>query len=211
MINLKTIVNLLGLGLLAGCVVAPGYTGPDQPKISPFKMAERLQYRGFSMPRPEFGWFVSSSEQTQTHAIVRRRFFGSTHSACVDVDILSLPHAAGSYSDFADLCRQDRISDTNRFTIIAYRQTLTKIQGEWAVEYDLTMRENGGTRNHKDALTVSESGCIVRHPSFPNTVVRMKYCERGEPSDFNADLAVSAKKLIETVRIDATSVKLSAK
>ncbi len=211
MTKLKLLTSALALAALAGCAVAPGYTGPNQAKISPLKLAERLQYQGFSFARPEFGWFVSSSEQTQTHAILRRKFLSSTHSACIDIDILTLPQSASSQAEFADLCRQDRITDTTRFAVTGYHQALTKFQGEWALEYDLTMRDNGSAKEHYGMLTLSESGCIVHHPGFPNCVVRMKYCERGEPKELSSELAIAAKKFIQGVRIETTPVKLSAK
>ena len=197
-------VSFLAALRLVGCAVAPGYVGPNEVSASPFFMSSRLQYRGFSMERPKSSaWFVRVSEQTHTHAIIRCRTSGRTHSAFVSADLRSLPRAASSEADFAELCRQDQNPDTNRFTIVSYEQRPSHIQGQWAVEYEITTRDSGAPGSQGKTLTVLESGYVVSHPTFPDSVVRVRFSERAEAEALDPAVEAEGKEIMRGVRIES--------
>jgi hypothetical protein len=189
---------------LVGCAVAPGYVGPNEVSASPFLMSPRLQYRGFSIERPTHSaWFVRVSEQTHTHAIIRCRLSDRTHSAFVSADLRSLPRAATSEADFAELCRQDQNPDTNRFTIVSYEQRPSRIQGQWAIEYEVTTRDSGAPSSPGKTLTILESGYVVRHPTFPDSVIRVRFSERAEADALDPVVEAEGKKIMTGVRLES--------
>ena len=108
-------------------------------------MQGRLQYRGFSVARPTPpGWYLVPGEQSHTDAMFRRDTpADGTYSAFVNVALRSLPRAATSEADFAQLARQDGIADKQRFTVLSYHQKPIRVQGQWAIEYDVTVRDTG--------------------------------------------------------------------
>jgi hypothetical protein len=197
-------VSLLASLVLAGCAVAPGYVGPNEVSASPFLMSSRLQYRGFSMARPtDSAWFVRVGEQSPAHAIIRCRMSGQTHTAFVSADLRSLPRAATSEADFAVLCRQDQNPDTNRFAIVSYEQRVTSIQGQWAIEYDLTTRDSGAPSSPGRTLTVRESGYVIKHPTFPDHVVHVRFSERAEPEALDSKVEAEGKTIMKGVRLES--------
>ncbi len=197
-------LSLLAAVGLVGCAVAPGYFGPDEVSASPFLMSSRLQYRGFSIKRPtQSAWFVRVSEQTHIHAIIRCALSDRTHSAFVSADLRSLPRAATSAADFAELCRQDQNPDTNRFMIVSYEQRSCSIQGQWAIEYEVTTRDSGAPSSPGKVLMMRESGYVVRHPTFPDGVVRVRFSERAEPDALDPAVEAEGKEIMNGVRLES--------
>lgn len=167
-------------------------------------MPERLQYRGFSIARPEHpGWFVRVREQSHTHAIIRCKLPGQTHTAFVSVGLGALPRAASSRQDFAELAREDHIKDTNRFTIISYEQSDVTIQGQWAIKYEVRTRDSAPADSPGRPLIMLESGFMVNHPSFTNGVVRMFYSERGVPEELNPAVEADGETIVSGVRLES--------
>jgi hypothetical protein len=197
-------VSFLAALRLVGCAVAPGYVGPNEVSASPLLMSARLQYRGFSMERPKSSaWFVKVSEQANTHAIIRCKLSGRTHSAFVSADLRSLPRAATSEMDFAELCRQDQNPDTNRFTIVSYEQHQSSIQGQWAIEYEIRTLYSGAPGSSGKTLTVIERGYVVRHPTFPHSVIQVRFSERGEADALDPAVEAEGKKIMRGVRVES--------
>jgi hypothetical protein len=167
-------------------------------------MSKRLQYRGFSLTRPSHtGWSVRVSEQAPTHAIVRCHFPGRTHSAYVTADLRSLPRAATSSADFAELCRQDHFHDTNRFTVVSYQQHPVTIQGQWAIAFELMVRDSGAPNSPNQPLTMLESGFVINHPTFPNSAVLMMYSERGLPEELDPNAQADGKDILRGIRLES--------
>lgn len=197
-------LSLFASFALAGCAVAPGYVGPNEVSASPFLMSPRLQFRGFSISRPRHSaWFVRVSEQTHTHAIIRCRLSGRTHTAFVGVDLRSLVRAAASQEDFAELSRQDQNPDTNRFTIMSYQQRLSSIQGQWAIEFEMTMRDAFAPNSPGKPLIIRDSGYVISHPTFPDSVVRIRYSERGLAEELGPAVEAEGKNIMKGVRLES--------
>jgi hypothetical protein len=204
---LPTALVILGSFFLTGCEIttAPGFMGPNDVPASPFLMASRLQYRGFSLPRPENSyWHAIVSEQTHTHAIFRRVLSGRTHTAFVSVDLNSMPRPATSPDDFAELVRQDQIQNTNRFVLESYQHHPTTIQGQWAIEFEVTIRDSGAANSPGQPLTLRTSGYVVRHPTFPDGIVVIRFSERGMPQEFDPKVEAEAKNIIQGVRLESS-------
>jgi hypothetical protein len=198
------LLSIVASLFLAGCVISPDYIGPDEVSATPDHMPERLQYRGFSLARPEHpGWFVKVSEQSHTHAIIRCKLPGPTHTAFVSVNLGALPRAASSREDFAELAREDHIKDTNRFAIISYQQTEVMIQGQWAIKYEIRIRDSATTNSPDRPLIMLESGFVVNQPTFTNGVLRFFYSERGLPEELNPVIEADGKSIISGVRLES--------
>jgi hypothetical protein len=189
---------------LVGCATAPGYLGKNEVSASPLLMSKRLQYRGFSILRPEHSaWFVRVSEQIPPHATIRCRLPGRTHTAFVSVDLTSVPRNAASQADFAEMCRQDHFDDTNRFAVVSYEQHLSTIQGQWAIEFEMTVRDSGAPNAGGKTLIMRESGYVVNQPTFPNGAVRIMYSERGLPEELDAKVEAAGKEVMKGVRLES--------
>lgn len=200
----RFLFNILACLSLVGCATAPGYMGPNDVPASPLLMSKRLQYRGFSVIPPNHpGWFVKVSEQTPAHAIIRCRFPSRTHSAYVTANLGSLPRAATSPDDFAELCRQDHFHDTNRFTVVSYQQHPVTIQGQWAIAFELTVRDSDAPNSPGQPLTMIESGFVINHPAFPNSVVLMMYSERGLPEELDPHVQADGKDILQGIRLES--------
>jgi hypothetical protein len=200
----RFLFNILTCLSLVGCATAPGYIGPNEVSASPLLMSKRLQYRGFSLVRPAHqGWFIKVSEQTPPHAIVRCHLSSRTHTAYVTADLRSLPRTATSPADFAELCRQDHFHDTNRFTVVSYQQHPVTIQGQWAIEFELTVRDSGAPNSSGQPLTMLESGYVINHPAFPNSAVLMMYSERGLPEELDPHVQADGKDILQGIRLES--------
>lgn len=200
----RFLFNILVCLSLVGCATAPGYMGPNEVSASPALMSKRLQYRGFSVTRPSHpGWFIRVNEQSPAHALIRRHLSGRTHSAYVSADLRSLPRAATSPADFAELCRQDHFHDTNRFTVLSYEQHPVTIQGQWAIAFELKVRDSGAPNSPNQPLTMFESGYVINHPAFPNSVILMMYSERGLPEELDPQTQADGKDILQGIRLES--------
>ena len=199
----KTLAALslaLCLGL-AGCVV--GYVNRDLP-VSPLHVSAWMQYRGFSIARPtSSAWYVTVSEQSSTHAILRRRVRGKTHTAFASADLKVLPRIAISPADFAQLCRSDHIIETNRLALISYDQHLSTVQGQWAIEYSMTVLDAHARNSLHAPLTIRTIGRVVNQPAFPNSVVAMIYSERGRPEELDPDLETKGREILNGIVLES--------
>ena len=103
-------IAVAGSVLLASYDAPSAYAAPS--KVYAASMQGRLQYRGFSVARPSpSNWYLVPGEQSHTDAMFRCDTPAEgTYSAFVSVALRSLPRAATSEADFAQLARQDEIA-----------------------------------------------------------------------------------------------------
>ena len=168
-------------------------------------MQGRLQYRGFSVARPTPpGWYLVPGEQRHTDAIFRRDTpTDGTYSAFVSISLRSLPRAATSDADFAQLARQDGIGDKQRFTVLSYHQKPIHVQGQWAIEYDATVRDKGAPIADGKPLILHQSGRVIRQPAFPNGIIVINDSERGTQKELSPKIQAEGKTISAGVQVES--------
>ena len=191
------------VAMLASYGPAVAYAAPN--KIYATSMQSRLQYRGFSVARPTPpGWYVMLGEQSHTDAMFRRDVpDGGTYSAFVSVALRSLPRAATSEADFAQISRQDKITDAQRFTVLSYHQKPIRVQGQWAIEYECTVQDKGAPIANGKPLILHQSGRVIRHPTFPSGVIIINDSERGTQKELSPKIQSEGKIISEGVQLES--------
>ena len=197
------IIAVAGSVLLASYDAPSAYAAPG--KVYAASMQGRLQYRGFSVARPSPpGWYLVPGEQSHTDAMFRRDTpADGTYSAFVSVSLRSLPRAATSEADFAQLARQDGIADKQRFTVLSYHQQPIHAQGQWAIEYDVTVRDKGAPVAGGKPLILHQSGRVISHPTFPAGVVVINNSERGTQKELSSKVQAEGKAISEGVQVES--------
>ena len=194
---------------VAGAVLLARYSAPSAcagpGKVYAASMQGRLQYRGFSVARPSSaGWYLVPGEQSHTDAMFRRDTpADGTYSAFVSVALRSLPRAATSEADFAQLARQDGIADKQRFTVLSYRQKPIRVQGQWAIEYAVTVRDKAAPNAGGKPLILHQSGRVISHPTFPGGVIVINHSERGTQEELSPKVQAEGKALSEGVQVES--------
>ena len=191
------------LVVLASYLAFPACAAPG--KVYASSMQERLQYRGFSVARPaSAGWYLVSGEQSHTDALFRREVpADGTYSAFLGISLRSLPRAATSEADFAQLVRQDKISDSQRFTVLSYHQKPLQVQGQWAIEYEVSIRDQGAPVAGGKPLILHQSGRVIRHPTFPNGVVIINDSERGTRKELSPKIQSEGESISAGIRLES--------
>ena len=194
---------IAGVAMLTTYGKSSAYAAPS--KIYAASMQSRLQYRGFSVARPSSpDWYLVPGEQNHTDAMFRRDTPAEgTYSAFVSISLRSLPHTATSEADFARLARQDGTADKQRFTVLSYHQKPIRVQGQWAIEYEVTVRDKGAPVAGGKPLILHQSGRVISHPTFPGGVIVINDSERGTQKELSPKVQAEGKTISEGVQVES--------
>jgi len=201
-LKIKVIIALIFFVFIGGCVSAPGYFGPN--KVRPYHMEERLQYRGFSIAKPQNNdWYAIVSEQYAENCIIRRDTSSSEHSIFVDV---SLSTATADIENVDDLIQM--LSSQYRTTErIEIKKKDIKPRDKFAgicIDYDIRGQDKTLLNNNGQPYQISYIGFMCVHPTFQGRVVDIGFSERGPIELFEGILPADAKQMIESVHVESS-------
>jgi hypothetical protein len=130
---------------------------------------------------------------------------GAHYSFFFQAGLSKLAREPKSPADFAELARQDTVSDPTRAEVVAYEQKDETRQQQWCVRYALTTVEYENDLFTGVPANVRVNGVICKHPSWPDVAVDMRYSARGIGREFKPDpgLYAEAEAFLKSVTIEA--------
>lgn len=193
-IGVVLILAAFGTG---GCAVSSGGVGSSE--------VARLQYRGFSIPRPPTArWHLRKEEQASSQAVVRYETRGSdTHGFLVAIDLRFVGSNPKTHEELARVARADEIENEARFTRLHYEQRLSTRQGQWCIEYESRVLDRFPSQAPPGvALHVRARGARCLHPAWPGTLIDILWMEQGTPEELDDAIVQEAEAYLAEVRIE---------
>jgi hypothetical protein len=194
-------IPIAGAFALAACVAIGCAGAPAGPGSAG---GDRMQYRGFSIPRPASGWYLRDEEQAPSQAVVRYETRGSdTHGFLVAIDLRFVGSSPKSHEELARVARADEIENEARFTRLQYEQRLTTRQGQWCIEYESRVLDRFPAEAPPGvALHVRARGTRCLHPAWPGTLIDIVWMEQGRPEELDDALARDAEAYLAGAQIE---------
>lgn len=196
---MKRIFFILLLCFISGCVVTPN-------KIETWMMQPSLQYRGFSVQRPNnSSWYMINGEQDPLYAIFRLDTNSETHTVNTSIRLQKIPKQPSTIEDFKKIVDDNLLGgvDDSKYVLVSYKSKESSKQGQWCIEYDLVVWNNIAM-NSNQPLLMSMKGYMVIHPAWERTVVDAYFSERGKDNEMDEQLEVDGKSIIEGVVLESS-------
>lgn len=172
-------------------------------------MKDRLQYRGFSVARPNYSqWYLNNNEQDNTKALFRRDLKTPTHTYLASVMLQSIPRDPSSPEDLAEIEKEfHKIQDTQRFELLKYTQRIETRQNQWCIYYEETIIDRKAPNAGGKPLIGRSWGFVTLHPSFNKTVVHAYYSERGLEDELDPKLIDEGEEFLKGIQIESAPGK----
>jgi len=169
------------------------------------RMDTRLQYRGFSVGRPQSSdWFAIANEQNPTQAIFRKRSDSETHTFVMSIKLRTLPRIPTTPMEFEEIAKDFHVfQNTTRFELKNLKQTTGTRQGQWCVYFEEQIVDKKAPNAGGRELVGRGIGFVCLHPSFSNTVVFADCTERGFENELNEQLLEEGKALLLNIQLES--------
>ncbi|MEL7536271.1 MAG: hypothetical protein AAFZ58_07455 [Pseudomonadota bacterium] len=192
---IRTGTLLVLAAALVGCAPS-GPIGVDQ-------MAPSMQYRGFSLPRPEDPrWRLETTDQSPRNAAFFFDPLSESHTFSALVRHVSLPSEAASAAQFRDFVADQFTLNPDRFEAVNMSFELDNVQGQEAVRFRTKVIDKEPASPIKP-LTLTIVGFAVKHPSFDNELIWAEYTERGTDAEVNGDLDKVGQKFLSSIILES--------
>ena len=191
----------LALSIYA-CAAKPEPRRPEVAKED--DASHRVRKRGFAVglpPNPK--WYVDVNDQGPERFIARREMSGARYTFFFQAGLAWLDREPTSLADFAELARQDVVSDPARHKLVSYEQSTETLQQQWCIRYVMKAVEYENDLFAGVPMHVKVNGVICKHPSWPDVVLDMWYSARGKDKEFVPEIEAEAAALLASVTIEA--------
>lgn len=187
---------LLALIWAIGACAPVGTIGVDQ-------MAANLQYRGFSLPRPDDSrWQLDAAQQSPRSAQFFFAPLSATHTFSASVENREAPADISNAAEFRRYAEQSFTLDAARFEMISRTFDNTTVQSQPAIKYAIKALDNRPDAPEQP-LVLTLAGYVVKHPSWPNTVIWVEYSERGTRSEVDGTLDRVGRAFVDSVVLES--------
>lgn len=157
-----------------------------------------MKFRGFSIQKPtDDRWQLYSDNQKPHIASFYFVPLSTTHSFNATVQIRGVPVAFATKQEFKEFVDARLREHDSRFEELSFTSTLTELNGEWAVTYELRYLDKNPV-NSSTPLFMTIKGFMYVHPYWKNSVIDAFYSERGTEAELDGALDPLGKELIET-------------
>lgn len=163
-----------------------------------------LKFRGFSIQQPtDDRWRLHSDNQEPHIASFYFAPLSPTHSFNATVQIRGVPADFATKQEFKEFVDTRLREHGSRFEELSFTSTLTELNGEWAVTYELRYLDKNPV-NSSTPLFITIKGFMYLHPYWKKRVIDAFYSERGTEAELDGTLDPVGQELI-----DGTSPEMS--
>ena len=157
-----------------------------------------LKFRGFSLQQPtDDRWLLHSDDQEPHIASFYFDPLSPTHSFNATIQIRSLAADFSTKQEFKEFVDTKLREHSPRFEELSFISTLTELNGEWAVTYELRYLDKNPV-NSSAPLLMTIKGFMYLHPYWKKSVIDAFYSERGTEAELDGTLDPVGQELIDT-------------
>ena len=156
-----------------------------------------LKFRGFSIQKPtDNRWQLYSDNQKPHVASFYFVPLSPTHSFNATVQLRGVPEDFATKQDFKKFVDTRLREHDSRFQKLSFTSTLTELNGEWAVTYELRYLDKNPA-NSTTPLFMTIKGFTYVHPYWKKSVIDAFYSERGTEAELDGTLDPVGQELID--------------
>ena len=195
---MKTLILLSALlALISGCVL------PPSGKMTTSQMGATMQYRGFSVKRPDdLRWYALKSEHSPHNAIFRINTKSPTHSFFAEIKNKKIAIQPRTIEEFKTYIDKENLAMGPRHESLSYQSKAIIKQGQWTVAY-VNKSLDKAAINSDSTLVMKMTGYTILHPTWDRTVIDVMYSERGLPEEVDGTFDPIGKAFINGVVIES--------
>ena len=155
-----------------------------------------MKFRGFSVQKPtDDRWRLRSDNQKPHIASFYFVPLSPTHSFNATVQVRGVPGDFVTKQDFKEFVDTRLREHDSRFEELSFTSTLTELNGEWAVTYELRYLDKDPV-NSTTPLLMTIKGFMYVHPYWKNSVIDAFYSERGTADELDGTLDPVGQEII---------------
>jgi hypothetical protein len=156
-----------------------------------------LKFRGFSIQQPtDDRWQLHSDNQKPHIATFSFVPLSPTHSFNATVQIRGVPANFATKQEFKEFVDTKLREHAPRFEELSFTSTLTELNDEWAVTYELRYLDKNPV-NSSTPLFMTIKGFMYVHPYWKKSVLDAFYSERGTEAELDGTLDPVGQELID--------------
>lgn len=195
---MKNLIILFScMALLTGCVFPPA------GKMTSAQMGATMQYRGFSVKRPDdLRWYALKTEHSPLIALFRLDIKSPTHTFYASIENKKIAIQPRSIDEFKAYIDKELLALGPRHESLKYQSKAITKQGQWAVVYIHEVLDKAAA-NSDFPLVMKVTGYAVLHPTWERTMIDVSYSERGLAGEVDGTLDPVGKAFLKGVVLES--------